>query len=191
MPSAPLIMVIPHAEKPTQSIAGVREDGQQSSHDLIVRGWQRAGALACFFAPTQGPMQSSLISTPQFLFASAPSDGSSNENESKSHRPEETIEPLAKKLELQINLQFAKGQEADVAEAAQACGGPVLIAWQHEAIYEIAKAIPGGSVAPRNWPGKRFDIVFVFTLDSSNNAYDFAQVPQCLLAGDSTTHLLL
>ena len=187
MPLAPVIMVIRHAEKPTEGVTGVKENGKQSSHDLIVRGWQRAGALACFFAPTHGPQQNPLIATPKFLFASAPSTGSSNGEESKSHRPEETIQPLAKKLNLQINLQFTKGQESDVASAAQMCGGPVLIAWQHEAIYEIAKAIPGGSIAPQNWPGQRFDVVFVFTLDRAQNVYKFAQVPQCLLAGDSTT----
>lgn len=182
-------MVIRHAEKPTQAAAGVKEDGDQSSHDLIVQGWQRAGALACFFAPTHGPLQSSLITTPQFLFASAPTSNNSNSDESQSHRPEETIKPLSEKLGLTINLGFAKGQEGAMAQAAQACDGPVLIAWQHENIYDIAQAIPGGSVAPQHWPGNRFDIVFVFTLDNSTNHYNFAQVPQSLLAGDLPTML--
>ena len=186
MPLAPIIMVIRHAEKPVDGIAGVNESGEQSSHDLIVRGWQRAGALACFFAPTVGALQNPLIAKPKFLFASAPSQGDSTGDESKSRRPAETLEPLAQKLNFPVSLEFAKGQEAEVAGAAQACDGPVLIAWQHEAIYEIAKAIPGGSVAPRDWPGKRFDMVFVFTLDTANNVYTFAQAPQCLLAGDST-----
>ena len=42
MPVAPVIMLIRHAEKPTEGVAGVKENGEQSSHDLIVRGWQRA-----------------------------------------------------------------------------------------------------------------------------------------------------
>ncbi|MBV9034676.1 MAG: hypothetical protein JO182_09305 [Acidobacteriaceae bacterium] len=188
-PTAPVIMVIRHAEKPTPTAAGVKEDGDQSSHDLIVQGWQRAGALACFFAPTHGPLQSSLITTPKFLFASAPPSDDSNSDESKSHRPEETINPLSEKLGLKINLGFAKGQEQEVAQAAQSCNGPVLIAWQHENIYDIAKAIPGGSVAPQHWPGDRFDIVFVFTLDKATSNYNFAQVPQSLLAGDLPTIL--
>lgn len=190
MKLAPLIMVIRHAEKPTQGVAGVKEDGEQSSHDLIVQGWQRAGALACFFAPTEGPLQNSSLATPEFLFASAAATDPSNSAESKSHRPEETIKPLAKKLNKPINLDFAKGQEDKVAAAAQACNGPVLIAWQHEKIYDIAKAIPGGSVAPKNWPSDRFDVVFVFTLDQSNESYSFSQVPQLLLASDQSTPLL-
>lgn len=82
-------------------------------------------------------------------------------------------------------MKFNRGQEPEVAHAAQACKGPVLIAWQHDSIYEIAKAIPGGSVAPNQWPEDRFDIVFVFTLRSPASGYRFGQVPQCLLAGDS------
>ena len=118
------------------------------------------------------------------MFACASSDQGSDEDESKPS-PGTNDDTLANKLQLQINLQFTKGQEADVANAAQACSGPVLIAWQHEVIYEIAKAIPGGNVAPQKWPGERFDIVFVLTLKQAKNVYSFAQVPQRLLAGDS------
>jgi hypothetical protein len=181
-PSAPVIMVIRHAEKPTQVAYGVKESGVKSSHNLTVQGWQRAGAVVHFFAPTHATRRKSPIVTPKFLFASAPTH--SSDDESKSHRPEMTIKPLAQQLGLQINLQFRRGQEADVAHAAQAYNGPVLIAWQHEYIYEIAKSIPGGGVAPRKWPGDRFDIVFVFTLRNSTTGYGFNQVPQCLLAGD-------
>jgi hypothetical protein len=60
-----------------------------------------------------------------------------------------------------------------------------LIAWQHESISVIANAILGARVAPHTWPPERFDMVFVFTLNRPDGAYSFAQVPQCLLAGDS------
>jgi hypothetical protein len=62
----------------------------------------------------------------------------------------------------------------------------VLIAWQHEAIYSIANAILGAATSPQNWPADRFDVVYVFTLDTSTGTYSFDQVTQCLLAGDST-----
>jgi hypothetical protein len=55
---APKIMIIRHAEKPAGKVAGVDEAGESSGHHLSVRGWQRAGALACLFAPAQGPLQS-------------------------------------------------------------------------------------------------------------------------------------
>ena len=186
-PSAPVIMVIRHAEKPTQMISGVKQKGAQSSHHLTVRGWQRAGALTQFFLPRHGQFPNSLIVTPHFLFASAPTH--STDDECKSHRPEATIKPLGQKLDLEINMNFERGQEAGVANAAQACTGPVLIAWQHDSIYEIAKVIPGGSVAPEQWPENRFDIVFVFTLRNPKAGYAFNQVAQCLLAGDMPTLL--
>ncbi len=181
-PKPPVIMIIRHAEKPTPTVAGVKQKGAKNSHHLTVHGWQRAGALAQFFAPGQARFSNSLIVTPKFLFASAPSH--SLDDECKSHRPEATIKPLAQKLGLEINMTFGRGEESAVARAAQACKGPVLIAWQHDSIYEIAKAIPGGSVAPEDWPENRFDIVFVFTLRNPKTGYSFEQVPQCLLAGD-------
>lgn len=180
------IMVIRHAEKPHNEDSGVNESGEMNKHDLTVRGWQRAGALACFFAPTHGLLQDPRLARPRFLFASAASDDSSGDDASRSHRPEETIKPLAQKLQLEIDLRFSKGQEEEVALAAQACDGAVLIAWQHEAIYRIANTILGGDTAPQNWPDDRFDVVYVFSLDTSTGNYCFDQVSQCLLAGDST-----
>ncbi len=74
-----------------------------------------------------------------------------------------------------------------MARAAQACSGPVLIAWQHEGISAIANSILGAKIAPQSWPGDRFDLVFVFTLDPLDGTYSFAQVTQRLLAGDSAS----
>jgi hypothetical protein len=185
-PNATKIMVIRHAEKPTGNIGGVKESGDSSAHALIVRGWQRAGALACLFAPARGPLQDPLLATPDVLFASAPSDDS-NPNNTKSRRPEETLTSLAQLLNLPINLDFSKGQEKSLVAAALASRGTVLIAWQHENISAIANAIPGGEQAPQKWPGNRFDVVFVFTLDAEKGKYHFGQVAQRLLAGDSAS----
>ena len=71
-----------------------------------------------------------------------------------------------------------------MAEAAAACGGIALIAWQHENIPAIASAIHGASGFPTKWPGTRFDIVWVFDLQADGKSYSFSQVPQMLLAGD-------
>ena len=44
------ILVIRHGEKPTPlGPAGIKEDGREDDHSLVVRGWQRAGALASYF----------------------------------------------------------------------------------------------------------------------------------------------
>jgi hypothetical protein len=182
---APKIMIIRHAEKPAGKIAGVNETGASSGHHLSVRGWQRAGALACLFAPGHGPLQNALLAKPWFIFASAAATDP-EPGDTKSRRSEETVAPLAQLIGVDINLKFSKGQETALAQAVLACDGPVLIAWRHEGIPVIANAILGAEVAPQTWPKERFDVVFVLTLNSSQGTYSFAQVPQCLLAGDST-----
>lgn len=169
------IMIIRHAEKPTDTIQGVSDSGNADKHDLIVQGWQRAGALACLFAPSRGALQSPELATPQFLFAS---------NDS-SKRPKETITPLAAKLNLGINLNYGKDQESALVSAAQAANGVVLIAWQHEDIPDIGNLIVGdNTTVPQKWPGTRFDLVWIFDFDAASGAYTFTQVPQLLLAGD-------
>jgi hypothetical protein len=181
---APKIMIIRHAEKPTGKVAGVDETGTSGAHHLSVRGWQRAGALSCLFAPAHGPAQNALLAKPAFIFAaSAATDP--EPRDSRSRRSEETVTPLAQLIGVDINRQFSKGQETALAKAALACEGPVLIAWRHEGIPVIANAILGAGVAPQSWPKDRFDVVFVLTLNPLDGTYSFAQMGQRVLAGDS------
>jgi broad specificity phosphatase PhoE len=184
MPTASKIMVIRHAEKPTAEFDGVKETGESSGHDLSVRGWQRAGALACLFAPARGPLQDPLLARPDFLFASGPSEDH-EAAKSKSRRSQETVTPLAAALGLEVNSQFSKGQERALVANVITRNGVVLIAWQHENISAIAAAIPCDDAVPQNWPEARFDVVFVFTLEEATNKYRFGQVAQRLLHGDS------
>jgi hypothetical protein len=91
---------------------------------------------------------------------------------------------LASALRLKLDLRFAKGDEAGLAESAIAANGQVLIAWEHEAISGIANHVLGSStICPQKWPGSRFDLVWIF--DRQGNGWSFAQVPQLLLSGDS------
>jgi hypothetical protein len=188
MATAGKIMLIRHAEKPQGAIQGVDADGNDGPEFLIVQGWQRAGALARFFAPVSPQFQRPGIEPPQFLFASGPVSKQQKKagNGSKSDRPMQTITPLSQLLgsAVPLNLDFVKGDEQQVAAAAMACTGVVLIAWQHEDIPAIADAILGQTGAvPPNWPGNRFDVVWVFDL-RPDGGYSFSQVPQMLLAGD-------
>jgi hypothetical protein len=181
---APKIMIIRHAEKPAGKVAGVDEAGASSGHHLSVRGWQRAGALACLFAPAHGPLQNALLAKPAFIFASAAATDP-EPGDTKSRRSEDTVTPLAHLIGVDINLNFSKGQETALAQAAQACNRPVLIAWRHEGINAIANCILGAEVALPSWPKDRFDVIYVLTLNPLDGTYSFAQVTQCLLAADS------
>jgi hypothetical protein len=62
--------------------------------------------------------------------------------------------------------------------------GPTLLAWEHKGIADIVAHLGKVDPAPPgDWPGNRFDLVWVFTANGSG--WRFQQVPQLLLAGDS------
>ena len=178
------IMLIRHAEKPSNSPPphGVTIEGVRETESLTVRGWQRAGALASFFAPTNGSFQDPALAVPQFLYASKPT------KRNGSRRPIETITPLADKLAIRINSNYQKDEAKEMLEEVFLCAGVVLICWQHEFLPEIANKILGNkTTAPQDWPEDRFDMVWVFDHNAATGHYDFKQVPQSLLMGDWAT----
>jgi len=186
-PTTSKIMVIRHAEKPSGKIQAMQVDGSHDPESLIVQGWQRAGALTALFAPFRGPLQNSALATPTMIYASGfRTKGEPKNGDSKSKRPVETVTPLSQRLGLTINESYGKdneGPEAMVANAIQQ-KGVVLVAWQHEEIALIANTILGNTSAPQDWPGDRFDLVWVFDLDTTTGKYALTQVPQNLLVGD-------
>jgi broad specificity phosphatase PhoE len=169
------IMVIRHAEKPDGE-PGIMPDGSQNPEALTATGWSRARALAGLFAPANGSFVDSRLAGPGALFASG----------SDSLRPKQTLTPLAEVLNLVIDASYLKGQEDRLVAAAKNAEGVVLIAWQHEAIPRIATLTLGSAdgVPPR-WPGRRFDLVWVFARQDSG-AWSFEQVPELALPGDSS-----
>jgi hypothetical protein len=176
-------MLMRHAEKPAKDGAphGVTLEGERSKESLEPRGWQRAGALANLFAPTDGHMQNSSLVKPRFLYASKPL------RRKGSQRPMETITPLAEKLALQINLHYERSDVEGVVDEVLSRRGPVLMCWQREYIPEIASYIlDTDKGVPELWPEDRFDLIWVFDLDLRSNRYKFKQIPQRLLMGDST-----
>lgn len=106
----------------------------------------------------------------------------SNPGSVGSKRPVQTVTPLAAELAVAVNLDHAKGQEAELVEGLKALAGAVLIAWQHESIPAIVAHL--GSVIPTpspTWPDSRFNIVYAFI--RSGDHWVFTQVPQLLMAG--------
>jgi hypothetical protein len=175
------IMIIRHAEKPSDdgSIAGVSQDGSPDSKELIVRGWQRSGALVRLFAPTAGSFSHAVLATPDVIFASRVA------KHSDSLRSQHTILALAEFLGQQIDLSHAKGEEIALVADAIARRGNVLISWEHEAIPAIAgQIVRNSTIYPQEWPSERFDLVWVFDRSLGATNWTFTQVPQMLLSGD-------
>jgi hypothetical protein len=178
------IMLIRHAEKPDVPPPnfGVDEVGQQNPNELVVRGWQRAGALACLFSPRVAQSRDPALVTPQAIY------GTAAVHHSRSLRPQHTVGPLAALLGIAPNADFAVGDEVNLAGAAKAAPGPVLIAWHHEKIPALANAIIGNATTcPQHWPDERFDMIWVFDRDTGQASWRFSQVPQLLLTGDTAS----
>jgi hypothetical protein len=109
--AATKIMIIPHAERPPDdgSINGVTLSGTKEPEDLIVRGWQRAGALVRLFAPAGGHFVNGQLATPDVIFASKVA------HHSPSLRPQNTLILLADFLHKSIVQTRIKGEENALA----------------------------------------------------------------------------
>jgi hypothetical protein len=178
------IYIIRHGEKPSKDPPrhGVDINGAGDKHSLTPKGWQRAGALNSLFAPHDAQPRDGLA-RPTQLFS--PDYG--NDKNSAGHRPYETILPLSKLLDIDIDTTYDEGQEAELADSLAAqTTGVALVCWEHKLILDIAGNIPllPGPKIPEKWPGDRFDVVWCFQLDRKSGKYSFTQVPQMLLAGD-------
>jgi hypothetical protein len=171
-------MLIRHGEKPPKEgppPAGVHEDGVPHEHSLIVRGWQRAGALAAYFAtPWDGA-----IATPTALYSPPPKHDDGDHG-----RPYETLAPLAARLGRAPDTRFTLDQETELVADVRTRDDVVLVAWEHNRIPRIANALLGDTAtAPQTWPDDRFDLVWIFDL-GPDGRYRFTQHPQLLLHGD-------
>lgn len=200
------IMIIRHAEKPLEGVPGLGVDaqGETDLHSLTVRGWQRAGALARFFAaPSQdmvhapsrvvnhAPSQDTFhapsrdmlhapsrdaIQRPDIIYAT----GIGPENSSR--RCIETAAPLAAKLGCEFITKFPKEDSAAAMADAARRTGTVLMVWEHKMISSLVAALPQAPAVPAQWP-ECYDLIWV--LARSAAGWSFTQLPQCLLAGDS------
>ena len=155
------IFLVRHAEKPSATFPhGLNRKGESEKESLSLRGWQRAGALASFFAPSNGLFQHPALETPLHLYASKP------KQRHGSYRPVETLLPLAEKLAVEIRAEFLKTDYPTMLRSVFLAGGTALISWQHDYISPIAAAIVGERLAPMPvWPDDRYDLVWAFTLD--------------------------
>lgn len=169
------IQFIRHAEKPHEPPCedddGVKKSSETDKESLTVRGWQRAGALAHFFS-SQLPVR------PNVILASGIGD------ESKSHRPKQTVMPLADLLKMDINTNHMKNDLKPLIKDVMSQSGIVLVAWEHQLIPSLVALVPNPPTVPHKWPDDRFDIVWV--LDADGAGWKFSQIPQLLLAGDSS-----
>lgn len=161
------ILIIRHGEKPPE----------KSAVDLSLKGRERAMALVPYLTSSPELLRHGL---PVALFATkiAPDD--------PSHRPQETITPLSKHLNLPIQADFIDKEYARLAQHILANpsyrGKTVLICWNHTYIPQLTAAL-GVRPQPPRWPGAVFDRVFIITLKGGQ--VTLINLPQKLLYGDT------
>jgi hypothetical protein len=156
-----VIFLMRHAEKPI---------GEGKDPNLSPQGFQRAQALPSLFV--HGPLP-----RPDAIFATAPSKGS--------NRPAETIAPLAKALDLKINMDYEDIEAGPLAKrilSGKYAGKVVVIAWHHGEIPNVARAL-GVTDPPKKWNPDVFDQIWKIQYVDGNA--QLTVIPEHLLPGDS------
>jgi hypothetical protein len=156
------IIAIRHGEKPP----GGR--GQ-----LNVKGLNRALALPEVLIGKYGQ--------PQFIFAPNPSHIADGNPDYYYVRPLVTIEPTAIQCGLPVNTKYGfdeiKGLEAELQKPKYQ-NATVFVAWEHILLDKFGKnmvADNGGDVKDvPEWPGKEYDMIFVFKFTRENGQQKFS-----------------
>jgi hypothetical protein len=131
------LVLVRHGEKS-------RDD---SDKNLTLDGQHRAAYLARCAAV--GGSAALALGAPTAIMASAVRPG-------KSHRPRDTVQPLATALGLSIDLSVDKEDPAAFAAAVQrklTCNGTLLVAWQHQDVPSLVQALaPPNAADYADWP---------------------------------------
>ncbi|RDW85142.1 hypothetical protein BP6252_02732 [Coleophoma cylindrospora] len=147
MVAKPIIYLIRHGEKPP------KKDGEDVN-GLSSEGVKRADYLPQVFG------KQSQYNIGYILAEHPKKDGSRA-------RPYETVLPLSKALDLQIDKDISRDDVGDAAKKALAYQGPgnVLICWEHGELAKIAQALGVTGFTGRPdcqvvYPDDRFDLIW-------------------------------
>ncbi|WP_452603293.1 hypothetical protein [Pontimicrobium sp. MEBiC06410] len=158
------ILILRHAEKPKT----------KSDEYLSIKGHERAAALAYYMPNAFGHID--------HIFAAGIG------KHSNSHRPVDTVKPLANILGLKVHQNYLKEDYKDMIEdifskPEKYTNEQIVVCWQHTDIESIANAFGATNTPTAPWPKDCFDLVWKLTLQN-NGSYHLNQIPQLLLHGD-------
>jgi hypothetical protein len=161
-PMVETIVCIRHGEKPPGGL------GQ-----LTCRGLNRSLALPKVLLEKYGK--------PQFIFAPNPTQKVDGNPGYYYVRPLATIEPTAIFCGLPVNTRYGyreiKGLESEL-EKPEYQKTTIFVAWEHGLLDEFGKNMVkdnGGDVKDvPDWPGKEYDMIFVFKFTTENGQKKFS-----------------
>ena len=145
------IVIVRHAEKPAQGL------GQ-----LSCRGLNRALALA--------PVLLARYGRPAAIYAPNPAQKKMDKGNSYAYiRPLATIEPLAIRAGIPVNLDWGMADTRQLAGALLAqSGGTQVVAWEHHMVPRLARElladINGSQADVPDWRDGDFDSIFVIRI---------------------------
>ena len=162
------ILLIRHAEKATV---------EPVAPDLNARGKERAEGLFELFQKSKARPEP--FPKPDFIFAARDSNSS--------HRPTQTVAPIASKLEISVNSGFSSDEPARLINELFGnpiyAGKTVLICWRHSSIVQLATHL-GAKEVPAEWKDHVFDRGWHITYEKDGST-TFRSRPQHLLPGDA------
>ena len=132
------IIIIRHAEKP--------EQGDNLSCQGLNRALQLPEVLYTKFK------------LPDYIFVPSINTGKTT----GAARMYQTIVPFAVKYNLNIDTKFEVGDETALAKSILKKSGTILVAWEHNSIPDIAKAL-GVKDTKLKWKGSDFDSIWIIT----------------------------
>lgn len=139
------IVIIRHAEKPANP----------SDPHLSRQGVKRAKRLVSYITKDPAILK---FGTPVAVFATKTT------KDDNGQRTQETVAPLAKSLNLEVQTPFHGRQYAELARSILGnpayAGKTVIICWNHEVIPELVAAL-GVSPEPPKWKGSVYDQVYI------------------------------
>jgi len=162
------VILLRHAEKPPDA----------SNVHLSERGESRARALVAFLTTKSAFVTNGL---PAALFAP------NFTRRGHSHRPYETLEPLAEHLKLSVQTPYGPSDYAALAKHVLSDPGldgkTVIVCWIHDYLPALAKGL-GVKPEPARWKGSVYDRVWLITY--TDHRAVLTNLPQNLLPNDST-----
>lgn len=161
------VIIIRHGEK----------TGNKNDENLDQKGKERSYALIPYFLGRDEFKDIKIDA----IFAKGLS------KDSKSHRTKETIQPLAKKLKLEINSQFTYETINKLAqfikEDKSLDNKNVLICWDHKEIIDLIKLL-GATPDMHKWHGKIYDLTIMLKFKNTGEI-SYKKLYQELMFGDS------